>query len=140
MLRSHRRTLLASVPAALALVFAGSTAAFAAPVADPETEYTMELSSTTATVAAGHATMTVISFRASSYLDHTRVSLSAGGLPGGVSARFFPPTPRLGSHAVLALSTSSSTPAGLATITVTAITISSDPIGTTATLDLTVTD
>ena len=140
MFHTDRRTLLASVSAALALVFAGSTVAFAAPVADPETGYTMELSMTSATVAAGHTATTVISFRASTYLDGTRVSLSAGGLPGGASARFFPPTPRLGGHAVLALSTSSSTPAGLATITVTAITISSDPIGTSATFGLTVSD
>ena len=140
MLRTHRRTLLASTPAALALIFAGSTVAYAAPVADPETGYTMELGSTTATVAAGHIATTVISFRAGKYLDSTRVSLSAAGLPGGASARFLPPTPRLGGHAVLAVSTSSSTPAGLATITVTAITISSDPIGTSAAFALTVTD
>jgi aminopeptidase S len=140
MLRTHRWALLASVPAALALVFAGSTVAFAAPVADSETEYTMELSSTTATVTAGHTTTTVISFHASTYLHHTRVSLSAGGLPAGATATFFPPTPRLSGRAALVLGTSSSTPAGLATITVTAITISSDPIGTSATFGLTVTD
>jgi hypothetical protein len=140
MFRIHRRTLLASVPAALTLVLAGSTVASAAPVADPQTEYTMQLSSTSATVAAGHTTTTVISFRASRYLHGTRVSLTAGSLPSGASARFLPPTPRLDGHAVLALSTSSSTPAGPATITITAITISSDPIGTSAAFGLTVTD
>ncbi|MFI5893985.1 hypothetical protein ACIA5D_28185 [Actinoplanes sp. NPDC051513] len=129
------RILGGAAPVALALVLAGSTAA----VADPDTEYSMDLSSASATVAAGHPTATLISFEAEPYLDNTRVTLSATGLPSGVTARFIPPTPRLSGHSVLLLTTSPSTPAGPASITITAITISSDPIGTSAAFGLTVT-
>ena len=128
------RILGGATPVALALVLAGSTAA----VADPVTDYSMDLSSSSATVAAGRPTATVISFEAEPYLDNTRVTLSATGLPAGVTARFIPPTPRLSGHSVLLLTTSRSTPAGSASITISAITISSDPIGTTTTFGLTV--
>ena len=129
------RILGSAAPVALALVLAGSTAAAAA----PQTEYTMNLSSASATVPVGRTTATVISFDAEPYLDSTRVTLSATGLPGGVTARFIPPKPRLDGHAVLVLTTSPSTPAGSVAITITAITISSDPIGTSAAFGLTVT-
>jgi hypothetical protein len=129
------RILGSAAPVALALVLAGSTAA----LADPQTEYTMDLGSTSATVPAGRATATLISFDAERYLDNTRVTLSATGLPDGVTAWFIPAKPRLGDHAVLVLTTSPSTPAGPTAITITAITISSDPIGTSATFGLTVT-
>jgi hypothetical protein len=127
--------ILGAAPVALALVLAGSTAA----VADPQAEYTMDLSSTSATVSAGRTAATVISFDAEPYLDNTRVTLSATGLPDGVTARFIPARPRISGRALLTLITSPTTPAGPAPITVTAITISSDPIGTFATFGLTVT-
>jgi len=129
------RILGGAVPVALALVLAGSTAA----VAGPETEYTMDLSSASAAVAPGGTTAAVISFEAEPYLDGTRVTLSATGLPRGVTARFIPPTPKLSGRSVLLLTTSRSTPAGAASVTITAITISSDPIGTSASFGLTVT-
>lgn len=127
--------ILGAAPVALALVLAGSTAA----VADPATEYTMHLSSTSAAVAAGHPAVTVISFDADPYLDNTRVTLSVTGLPSGVTARFIPARPRIDGRALLTLITSPTTPAGSAAITITAITISSDPIGTSAAFGLTVT-
>jgi hypothetical protein len=89
-------------------------------------------------VPAGRTTATVISFDAEPYLDRTRVALSVTGLPGGVTARFIPAKPRLDGRAVLVLTTASSTPAGAATITITAITLGSDPIGTSAAFGLTV--
>ena len=124
-----------AAPVALVLLLAGSTAA----VADPATEYTMDLNSASATVQAGQTTSTRISFEAEPYLDSTRVTLSATGLPAGATARFIPATPRLRGHSVLMLTTSPSTPTGTASITITAITISSDPIGSSATFGLTVT-
>jgi hypothetical protein len=129
------RILGSAAPVALVLLLAGSTAA----VADPETQYTMDLNSPSATVQAGRTTATLISFEAEPYLDSTRVTLSATGLPGGVTARFIPARPRLRDHSMLVLTTSPSTPTGTASITITAITISSDPIGTSATFGLTVT-
>jgi|1186.fasta_scaffold715621_1 hypothetical protein len=129
------RVLSGATAAGLTLVLAGSTAA----VADPGAPYTMDLSSASATVRAGRTTTTVISFEAEPYLTRTRVTLSATGLPSGVTARFVPREPRLSGGSVLLLTTSSSTPAGAAAITITAITISSDPIGTSATFGLTVT-
>jgi hypothetical protein len=129
------RVLSGAAPVGLALVLAGSTAA----IADPGTEYTMDLSSASATVQAGRTTTTLISFEAEPYLAGTRVALSAIGLPSGVTARFVPREPRLSGASVLLLTTSSSTPAGAAAITITAITISSDPIGTSTTFGLTVT-
>jgi hypothetical protein len=98
--------------------------------------YTMRLSSTSATVRAGAATTTVVSFRAGRYLRTTRVALSVTGLPGGVTATFCPPAPLIGGDSVLTLTTASSGPVGAFAITVTAITLSSDPIGTSATFDL----
>src|SRR5262249_51669989 len=52
MFRHSRRVLLASVPAALAVVLTGATAANAA-ATDPQTDYVMNLSSTSATVRPG---------------------------------------------------------------------------------------
>jgi hypothetical protein len=96
----------------------------------------MNLSSTSATVRAGAATTADVSFRAGRYLRSTRVALSVTGLPSGVTATFCPPTPLIGGDSVLTLTTASSLPVGAFAITVTAITISSDPIGTSATFDL----
>jgi hypothetical protein len=126
--------ILGAAPVALALVLAGSTAA----VADPATEYTMHLSSTSATVAAGHLAATVILFDAEPYLDNTRVTLSVTGLPSGVTAWFIPVRPRIDGRAPLTLITSPTTPAQWAAVTITAITISSDPIGTSVAFGLTV--
>ena len=136
MFRHYRRIPRASVPAALALVLTGATAAHAA--SDPQTDYVMNLSSPSATVRSGGTTTTVISFEAEPYLDGTRVTLSVSGLPDGVTADFHPSTPLISGRSALVLHTARSTPVGTVAITVTAMTLSSDPIGTTATFGLTV--
>jgi hypothetical protein len=133
----HRRSLLVAVPAALALAAAGAPVAANAAAAGTS-GYVMRLSSTSATVAAGGQTRTVVSFRSEPYLRGTRVSLGVSGLPDGATATFRPATPRIDGCSVLTISTASSTPAGATALTVTAITLSSDPIGTSATFSLTV--
>jgi len=129
------RTIGSVAPVALALVLAAPAAAAVAST----DEYTMHLSKTATTVRAGGLASTVIRFTESPKLEDTRVTLSVTGLPAGVTARFQPAKPSLAGSSILFLRTSSSTPAGTATITISAITISSDPIGTTAPFSLTVT-
>jgi hypothetical protein len=123
-------------PVALALVLAAPAAAAVAASSD---EYTMNLRKSSATVKAGGLASTLITFTEKPKLEDTRVRLSATGLPAGVTARFLPAKPFLDGSSIMFLTTSSSTPAGPAAITITAITISSDPIGTTAPFSLTVT-
>ena len=123
-------------PVALALVLAAPAAAAVAASTD---EYAMHLSKTATTVRAGGLASTVIRFTEPPKLEDTRVALSVTGLPAGVTARFQPAKPFLAGSSILFLRTSSSTPVGTATITISAITISSDPIGTTAPFSLTVT-
>jgi hypothetical protein len=122
--------------AAASLLLALPAVAAAAPA--QQDEYTMHLSPSAATVAAGTTTATLITFDAPQYLRSTRAQLSVTGLPSGVSAAFYPPAPRLAAGSVLVLNTASSSPAGLSAVTITAITLSSDPIGTSTTFDLTV--
>lgn len=129
------RILGSAAPAALALVLAAPAAAVAASPA----EYSMNLSKSTATMRAGGATVNLITFQAEPRDETTRVTLSATGLPSGVTAHFIPPKPQLAGSSVLILTSLPSAPAASATITVTAITISSDPIGTSAAFGLTVT-
>ena len=129
---AFRRALTTAV-VTVALVVTGGATAFAA---GREATYTMNLSATAATVRAGSTTRVVVSFCVSDDLYRTRVTLSASGLPDGVTARFAPPTPRLSGRSVLTLSTAPASPAGTFALTITAITISSDPIGTSAPLSL----
>ena len=155
MLRIHRGTLLkaALLPAALlsaaALMAAGgSQAALASPAvaagatggahAAPDSYYTMHLSRSSVAVRAGHRTSVGISFRAPAALYGAPVTLGVTGLPSGVTASFSPSTTAIGGHAVLILTAARSLPAGTFTVTVTAMVLSSDPIGTTTPLGLTV--
>jgi hypothetical protein len=98
----------------------------------------MNLSSTAATVYAGASTKTTISFHGDDSLYNTPVKLSVSGLPSGVTATFAPPTPLIRGSSVLTLTTTRSAPAGAFPLTVTAITLSSDPIGTSTGFALTV--
>ena len=66
------------------------------------------------------------------------MDLSVSGLPSGVTASFAPPTATIGGRAVLTLTAAPSSVAGTSAVTVTAMTESSDPIGTTAPLGLTI--
>jgi hypothetical protein len=100
--------------------------------------YTMRLNPIDPHLSAGQAATVTIAFRAGHRLYGVPVELSLTGLPTGVIATFNPHTPRIGERTTLSLSTSAGFPKGRFTVSVTAITISSDPIGTTAPLILTI--
>jgi hypothetical protein len=153
MFRIHPRTLLkaALLPTALLLAAGGSQAAFASPAAatanvtsgihsapSADSYYTMRLSPSSVTVRPGCRTRITISFQAPADLYGTPVDLSVTGLPSGVTASFAPPTATIGGRAVLTLTAAPSSAAGTSAVTVTAMTESSDPIGTTAPLGLTI--
>ena len=116
---------------------ASPAASAAAPAADGY--YTMELSSASITVRAHVRTVVAISFRAPASLYRTPVALSVAGLPAGVTAAFAPSTAVIGGHAVLTLTAAPGSPPGAFAVTVTAMSLSSDPIGTSAALNVTVT-
>ena len=153
MFRIHPRTLLkaALLPTALLMAAGGSPAAFASQAAapasvasgirsapSPDSYYTMRLSPSSVTVRAGYRTRMSVSFHAPADLYGTPVDLSVSGLPSGVTASFSPSTGIIGGRAVLTLTAAPSTVAGAFAVTVTAMTESSDPIGTTTPLGLTV--
>jgi hypothetical protein len=153
MFRVHPRTLLkaALVPAALLMAAGGSQAAFASQAAatanvtsdihsapSSDSYYAMRLSPSPVTVRAGHRTRITISFQAAADLYGTPVALSVSGLPGGVTASFSPSAAAIGGRSVLTLTAATSRAAGAFEATVTAMTLSSDPIGTSAPLGLTI--
>lgn len=153
MFRIHPRTLLkaALLPTALLLAAGGSQVAFASQAAAPanvtrgvhaapsqDSYYTMQLSPSSVTLRAGYRTRIAVSFQAPAYLYGTPVTLSISGLPSGVTASFSPATAVIGGRAVLTLTTAPSSAAGTFAATVTAMTESSDPIGTTTPLGVTV--
>ena len=153
MFRIHPRTLLkaALVPTALLVAAGGSPAAFASQAAatanvtsdihsalSPDSYYTMRLSPSSVAVRAGHRARITVSFRAATDLYGTPVALSVSGLPGGVTASFSPSTAVIGGRSVLTLTAAPSSAAGAFAATVTAMTLSSDPIGTSAPLGLTI--
>ena len=153
MFRIHPRTLLKAglLSAALLMAASGSPAAFASQAAttanvtsdihaarSPDSYYTMRLSPSSVAVRAGHRTRITISFRAAADLYGTPVALSISGLPGGVTASFSPSTAAIGGRSVLTLTATPSSAAGAFEATVTAMTLSSDPIGTSAPLGLTI--
>ena len=153
MFRIHPRTLLkaALVPAALLMAAGGSPAAFASQAAatanvtsdihsapSPDSYYTMRLSPSSVTVRAGHRTRIIISFRAAADLYGAPVALSVSGLPDGVTASFSPSTAAIGGRSVLTLTAATTNAVGAFEATVTAMTLSSDPIGTSTPLRLTI--
>jgi|SRR5690242_5958666 hypothetical protein len=153
MFRIHPRTLLKAALASAALLMAagGSQAAFASPAAAtanltsgmhsaswPDSYYTMRLSPSEVTVRAGHRTRITISFQAPADLHGTPVTLSVSGLPGGVTASFSPPAAAIGGRPILTLTAATSSAVGAFEATVTAMTLSSDPIGTSTPLGLTI--
>jgi hypothetical protein len=149
--RIHPRTLLkaALLPTALLMAAGGSQAAFAGQAAAhvaggvhsapaPDSYYTMRLSRSSVAVRAGHPTRVAVSFRSAADLAGTPVTLSVSGLPTGVTASFSPPTTIIGGRSVLTLTAAPASAAGAFAVTVTAMTLSSDPIGTSASLGVTV--
>ena len=160
MLRIHQGTLLkVAMPAVLStaalLAVGGSPAALASPATatasvtravatgvraahSPDGYYTMRLSRSSVAVRAGHQTRIAISFLAPAALYGVPVALSVSGLPDGVTASFSPSTVAIGGHAVLTLTAAPSLAAGTFAVTVTAMSLSSDPIGTTTPLGLTI--
>ena len=150
MFRIPPRTLLkaALLPAALLMAAGGSQAAFAATTANvtsgvhsassQDSYYTMRLSPPSVTVRAGYRTRISVSFQATTDLYGTPVALSISGLPSGVTASFSPSTTIIGGRSVLTLTAEPSSTAGAFAATVTAMTLSSDPIGTSTPLGLTI--
>ena len=153
MFRIHPRTLLtaALLPTALLMAAGGPPAAFASQAAatanvtsdihsapSPDSYYTMRLSPSSVAVRAGHRTRITVSFQAATDLYGTPVALSVSGLPGGVTASFSPSAAAIGGRSVLTLTAAPSSAAGAFAATVTAMTLSSDPIGTSAPLGLTI--
>ena len=153
MFRIHPRTLLkaALLPTALLMAAGGSPAAFASQAAatanvtsdihsapSPDSYYTMRLSPSSVAVRAGHRTGIIVSFQAPADLYGTPVTLSVSGLPGGVTASFSPSIAVIGGRSVLTLTAAPSSAAGAFAATVTAMTLSSDPIGTSTPLGLTI--
>ena len=104
----------------------------------PDSYYTMQLSAPSVTVRASHRTRIAVSFQTIAGLAGTPVALSVSGLPSGVTASFSPSTTTIGSRSVLTLTTASSARAGEFAATVIAMTLSSDPIGTTTPLAISV--
>jgi hypothetical protein len=150
--RIHPRTLKAAlIPAALLMAAGGSQAAFASQAAatanvasgvhaapSQDSYYTMRLSPSSVTVRPGYRTRIIVSFQAPADLYGTEVALSVGGLPSGVTASFSPSTATIGGYTVLTLTAAPSAAAGASAATVTAMSLSSDPIGTSAPLGLTI--
>jgi hypothetical protein len=83
-------------------------------------DFSMALSPTSGTVAAGSATTTTVSTAVTAGSAGT-VSLSASGMPTGVSASFNPASVTAGGSSTLTLSTTSAAAAGTSTITVTGV-------------------
>ena len=96
----------------------------------------MRLSPSSVAVRAGHRTRITVSFQATTDLYGTPVALSVSGLPSGVTASFSPSTAVIGGRSVLTLTAAPSSAAGAFAATVTAMTLSSDPIGTSTPLGL----
>jgi hypothetical protein len=153
MFRIHPRTLLkaALVPTALLMAAGASPAAFASQAAatanvtsdvhavpSPDSYYTMRLSPSSVTVRAGHRTRITVSFQAATDLYGTPVTLSVSDLPDGVTASFSPSAAAIGGRSVLTLTATTSSAVGAFQATVIAMTVSSDPIGTSAPLGLTI--
>ena len=153
MFRIHPRTLLkaALLPAALLMTAGGSQAAFASQAAatanvtsdihsgpSPDSYYTMQLSPSSVTIRSGDRTRITVTFRAMTDLYGTPVALSISGLPSGVTASFSPSTTIIGGRSVLTVTAAPSSTAGAFAATVTAMTLSSDPIGTSTPLSLTI--
>ncbi len=108
-------------------------------VADTTTDYSINFSKNTATVQAGGLASNLITFTVVPRLEDTRVTLSVTGLPSGVTPLFSPARPFLDGRSSLFMTTSSSTPVGSYTVTVSAVTVSSNPISHSASFGLTVT-
>jgi hypothetical protein len=138
----------AAVPAALLMAAGGAQVAFASPpgaavaatskAPAAETYYTLRLSPPSVTLRPGSTARIIISFNARSGLYGTPVDLGVSGLPNGVSASFSPSTTVIGGFSILTVTAAPSSTAGAFAATVSALTESSDPIGTTATLGVTI--
>ena len=153
MFRINPRTLAKAALLATVLLMAvgGSEAAFASQVpatasvtngmhsaSSTDSYYTMRLSPSSVTVRAGYRTRIIISFQAATDLYGTPVTLSVSGLPSGVTTSFSPSTATIGGFSVLTLTAAPSAAAGASAVTVTAMSLSSDPIGTSTPLGLTI--
>src|SRR5262249_29218013 len=98
----------------------------------------MRLSPSSVTVRPGHRTRIGISFQAGTDLYGTAVALSISGLPSGVTASFSPATAIIGGRSVLTLTAAPSAQDGASAVTVAAMTLSSDPMGASTPLAVTI--
>ena len=153
MFRITPRTLAkaALLTTALLMAVGGSEVAFASQVpatasvtnsmhsaSSTDSYYTMRLSPSSVTIRAGYQTRIIVSFQAPADLYGTAVALSVTGLPSGVTASFSPSTATIGGRSVLTLTAAPSSAAGAFAVTGTAMSLSSDPIGTSTPLGLTI--
>jgi hypothetical protein len=122
------------LPAALLVAPSGAAVALAS---QQYPNYTMRLNPANPHLAAGESATVSITFRAGHRLYGVPVELSTTGLPSGVTVTFNPSTPRIGERATMFLATTGAFPKGQFTVSITAITISPDPIGTTMPMVLT---
>jgi MYXO-CTERM domain-containing protein len=83
-------------------------------------DFSISASPTTISVMRGSAGMITLAIAATGSAADT-VTLSASGLPGGVTAAFMPPAVTAGSTVILTLTTGGTTPEGRYPITVTGI-------------------
>jgi hypothetical protein len=88
------------------------------PASIGQNDFSISVSPTSASVSAGSGTTATVSTAVTSGSAQT-VSLSASGLPAGVTASFSPSSVTAGSSSTLTISTSSSTAAGTYTLTIT---------------------
>ncbi|BCY07083.1 hypothetical protein [Actinoplanes sp. L3-i22] len=122
----------AAVATALAL------AAPAAAVADTQTDYSINLSKSSATLVEGGIATNHLTFTVIPRLEDTRVTLSVTGLPSGVTSRFLPATPFLDGSSSLFLTAPAPAPVGTYTVTINALTRNSNPEAASASFTLTV--
>src|SRR4051794_23432586 len=115
---SMYRTLGSAAAVAAALVLAAPAAAFA----DTTTDYSINFSKSTVTVRAGGLASNLITFAVVPKLEDRRATLSVTGLPSDVTPLFAPAIPSLSGSSILFMTTSSSTPVGSYTVTVSAVT------------------
>ncbi|WP_329572134.1 protease pro-enzyme activation domain-containing protein [Kitasatospora sp. NBC_01266] len=84
-----------------------------------QSDFSISLSPTSATVTAGKSAGTTVTTAATTQTSPGNIALSASGLPSGASATFNPTSVSAGSSSTVTIATSASTPAGTYQVTIT---------------------